>query len=135
MHFSEYVDSDFEGAGFVFITPSSKVLILQKPNKKWCFVGGKREANETPIKTATREAREEIGFLPKGKIIDYYKHTRADKEVNVYSFIMQVEGKFVPNLSLEHIGYEWVKVKNLKDYSFSNGILNLIPILKCTYNN
>jgi 8-oxo-dGTP pyrophosphatase MutT (NUDIX family) len=134
MRFSEYVDSDFQGAGFVFITPSSKVLLLQKPNKKWCFVGGKRESKETPIKTATREACEEIGFLPKGKIADYYKHTKADEDVDVYSFIMQVKDEFVPKLNFEHIGYEWVKVKKLDQYNFSNGVANLIPILQKTYS-
>jgi 8-oxo-dGTP pyrophosphatase MutT (NUDIX family) len=133
MRFSEYLNSDFRGAGFVFITPSSKVLILQKPNKKWCFVGGKREKGEGPLKTAKRECAEEIGFVPDGSIEDYFKHKKADENVDVYSFVMKVREPFVPQLNHEHIDYKWVKAKNLKDYNFSSGVANLIPILKHTY--
>lgn len=134
MRFSEYIDSDFQGAGFVFITPSLKVLILQKPNKKWCFVGGKKEKNESPYETAKRETKEEIGFFPKGIVIDYVKHKKADEDVNVYSFVMEVKETFVPNLNHEHIGYKWVKIKNIEDYQFSSGVAKLIPMLQHIYS-
>lgn len=135
MHFSEYMSSSYHGAGFVFITPSSKVLILQKPNKKWCFVGGKKEKNETPYKTAKRETKEEIGFLPKGIVDDYFKHKKADQDVDVYSFVMKVDNIFVPKLNQEHIDYKWVKIKHLDEYNFSSGVSKLIPILQHTYKN
>lgn len=134
MRFSEYMDSDFQGAGFVFMTPFDRVLILQKPSKKWCFVGGKKEKNETPFKTAKRETKEEIGFFPKGSVVDYFKHKKADEDVNVYSFIMKVKEMFVPTLNHEHIDYKWVKIKNLRDYQFSSGVVKLIPILQHTYS-
>tara|TARA_R110000868_G_scaffold55422_1_gene172215 strand:+ start:661 stop:1071 length:411 start_codon:yes stop_codon:yes gene_type:complete len=134
MHFSEYLNSEFQGAGFVFMTPSSEVLILQKPNKKWCFVGGKKEKGESPLKTARRECKEEIGFVPSGSIADCFKHKKAEENVQVYSFLMKVKELFVPQLNYEHIGYKWVKIKNLKDYQFSNGLTNLIPILTHTYS-
>lgn len=133
MRFSEYMDSDFRGAGFVFITSLGKVLILQKPSKKWCFVGGKKEKNETPFKTAKRETKEEIGFFPKGTVVDYFKHKKADEDVNVYSFIMNIKETFVPKLDSEHIDYKWVKIKHLDQYQFSSGVVNLIPILQHTY--
>lgn len=133
MTFSEYMSSDFRGAGFVFVTPSFKVLILQKPNKKWCFVGGKRDNNETPLATAKRETKEEIGFLPDGKIIDFVKHQKADERVDVFSFVMKVNKPFEPKLNYEHISYRWVKIKNLKEYNFSSGVINLVPILQKTY--
>ena len=135
MLFAEYTDSDFQGAGFVFISPLNKALILQKPNKKWCFVGGKRKGNETPSKTAKREAKEEIGFVPKGTVTDFYKHKKADEDVYVFSFIMYVDEEFKPELDSEHIDYKWVRIKNLKDYLFSTGVVNLIPILQRTYNS
>lgn len=134
MRFSEYMDSDFQGAGFVFISPSLKVLILQKPNGKWCFVGGKKEKNETPYKTAKRETKEEIGFFPKGTVVDYFKHKKSNEEVNVYSFIMKISELFIPKLNHEHIDYKWVKIKNLQDYQFSNGVAKLVPILQYTYS-
>lgn len=133
MNFADYSGSDFQGAGFVYITPANKVLVLQKPNKKWCFVGGKRDKNETPLQTAKRESVEEIGFFPKGTINDLIKHKKADEDVDVYSFIMSVKESFVPQLDSEHIRYKWVEIKDLSNYTFSSGVQNLIPLLQKLY--
>lgn len=58
-------------AGILFITPGRRVLFLKRRDEAesgglWAFPGGKTEAGETAEETATRETREEIGFLPAG---------------------------------------------------------------------
>jgi 8-oxo-dGTP pyrophosphatase MutT (NUDIX family) len=133
MNFSSYVNKDFEGAGIVYLTPSNEVLILQKPNKKWCFVGGKKESHETPFETAKRESKEEIGFIASGTLIDLIEHKKANGDAKVCSFIMKIDKSFVPHLNNEHIKYKWVKIKKLKEYIFSNGVHNLISILQNKY--
>lgn len=130
MNFLQYMNSDYEGAGFLFLTKDKKILMLQKPNKKWSLVGGHKEKNESPLETAERECKEEIGFLPKGKIIKTIQYTKTETNSDCYSFIMEVKQEFEPKLSHEHIGYKWVKYKKIEDYVLSKAVKDMIPQLK-----
>lgn len=100
------------GAGILYTT-GKKVLLLKrsadsKNPLKWALVGGKREKNETPLETAKRESKEEIGFV-KGK-----KIRTVNGEFVV--FIFKVEDTFKPNLNDEHLDYAWVDLKDVPEY-------------------
>lgn len=130
MNFLQYMNSDYEGAGFLFLTKDKRILMLQKPNKKWSLVGGHKEKNESPLETAERECKEEIGFLPKGKILKTIQYTKKETNSMCYSFVMGVKKEFTPKLSHEHIGYKWVKYKKIEDYVLSKAVKDMIPQLK-----
>lgn len=130
MNFSQFAANDYEGAGFLFVTPDKKILMLQKPNKKWSLVGGHREKGESPSQTARRETVEEIGFVPKGTIIDFVRYKKKETNAGCYSFVMRVSEKFKPKLSNEHIDYKWIPYKKINDYIISKAVKDLLPHLK-----
>lgn len=108
--------NQFTGSGIIFFD-GERILLLKKPNKKWGFVGGKPIEEETPLETATREAKEEIGVI----------HGTNKKELKIkikgnvyYSYIFKVDKPFHDiELSDEHIDYSWVKVDNLDKIKLS----------------
>jgi 8-oxo-dGTP pyrophosphatase MutT (NUDIX family) len=128
-------ESRFEGAGFVFLTPSNKVLVLQKRNKKWTFPGGHANLYEEPLETAMRESVEELGFLPEGKILTHFEYIKPDTKGKCFSFLMKIKKVFKPKLSSEHIGYEWIKLKHLKKITLSKAVEQVIPFLKDYIDN
>ena len=134
MNFSDFVTKDYEGAGFVFVDPEGAILMLQKPNQKWSLVGGHREKGETPLKTAKRECKEEIGFLPDGKIVDFIKYKRSETNTWGFSFIMKVKKSFRVSLSNEHVDYMWVQPENLENFTVSKAVRDLLPLLKNALN-
>ena len=90
---------------------------MKKANRKWGFVGGKPIEEETPLQTAMREAKEEIGTI----------HGVNKKELKIslrgntyYTYIFKVEEAFDDiTLSDEHIDYSWVKLDNLNKIKLS----------------
>jgi 8-oxo-dGTP pyrophosphatase MutT (NUDIX family) len=129
MRFYDFVSKKYEGAGFAFITPDEKILMLQKHNNKWSLVGGHSEKKETPLQTAKRETKEEIGFIPSGEIVNMIKYTKKETKGSCFSFIMRVEKPFVPILSSEHVAYKWIPLKEVSSYKLSKAVLDLYPIL------
>ncbi len=121
----------FTGAGIIFYD-GEKVLLLKKPNKKWGFVGGKPIEEETPLETAKREAKEEIGVL-KG---DNKKEITIKIRGNTYyTYIFKVKEPFQDiKLSDEHIDFSWVKVENLEKLKLSKifeiALKEIVPALK-----
>ena len=134
MKFSDFMTDDYEGAGFVFVTPDDKILMLQKPNQKWSLVGGHREKGETPLQTAQRESKEEIGFLPKGEIIDFIKYKRTETNTWGFSFVMRVKESFRVSLSNEHVDFKWIDKNHLENYKISKAVNDLLPLLKSVLN-
>jgi 8-oxo-dGTP pyrophosphatase MutT (NUDIX family) len=130
MHFSDYVSDKFEGAGFVFVTPDNMVLVLKKHNGNYSFAGGHREKKETPFETAKRECKEEIGFVPKGSIIDFIKYKKKETTNNCFSFIMKINKPFVPILSNEHKNYAWIPFEKISKMKLSKAVSDLVPRLK-----
>jgi len=122
-------EAKFEGAGIIFLTANNKVLILQKPNKKWTFPGGHAELYEEPKETAMRECMEELGNFPKKKIISYFEYIKSDTGGKCFSFLMKIQKEFVPTLSTEHLDYKWVQVRDLKKKNLSKSIEQIIPKL------
>lgn len=130
MNFSEFATKNYEGAGFLFVTPDNRILMLQKPNKKWSLVGGHREKGEYPLETAKRETKEEIGFIPLGNIVDVVRYKKKETGGKCFSFIQTVSQEFVPKLSNEHIGYDWISFDKLKKHPLSKAVRDLFPRLQ-----
>ena len=108
--------NQFTGAGIVFYD-GERVLLLKKPNRKWGFVGGKPIEQETPLETATREAKEEIGTIEGIKKKELKFKIRGN---NYYTYIYKVKEPFHNiTLSDEHIDYSWVKLENLDKIKLS----------------
>ena len=115
MNFAEYIKIKYLGAGFVFVTPQKEILLLQKENGKYTFPGGHREEDEySPLETAQRECREELGLMPEGKLVGKLKITKEGEKQPVYSFFMTIPHSFMPTLSSEHKDYAWVQYKKVK---------------------
>jgi 8-oxo-dGTP pyrophosphatase MutT (NUDIX family) len=130
MKFTNYISSQFLGAGAVFRTSNNKILILQKPNGKWSFPGGHREKEETPMQTVKRECIEEIGIWPRGTTTDMVLYVKKENNKKCYSFIIDIEDEFVPVLSDEHVHYKWVYPKALTNLNLTGAIRDLWPNLK-----
>lgn len=115
MKFKDFLTKDYIGAGFVFITPDKKVLLLIKHNGKLTFPGGHRdEGEDSPVITARRECVEELGSMPAGELVGKLKLTKEGEKLPVYSFFMNVDSIFTPVLSWEHRGYKWVDYDKVK---------------------
>jgi 8-oxo-dGTP pyrophosphatase MutT (NUDIX family) len=121
----------FTGAGIIFYD-GEKLLLLKKTNKKWGFVGGKPIEEETPLETAKREAKEEIGTL-KGE--NKKELTIKIRGNTYYTYIFKVKEPFQDiTLSDEHIDFSWVKIENLEKMKLSKifeiALKEIIPALK-----
>lgn len=80
----------------------------------WGLVGGKIEADETPIKALLREMKEEIGgIITDPKIIPIEKFTSDNGNFSYHTFMTPVDDEFMPELNTEHRGYCWVKLGDL----------------------
>lgn len=100
----------FDGAGIVYYD-GERVLLLKKGNGKWGFVGGKPIEEETPLQTAMRESKEEIGSVQGQN----KKEIQIKIKGNVYyTYIFKVKEAFKNiKLSDEHVDFSWVKIENL----------------------
>lgn len=113
-----------KGAGIVF-TDGTKILLLRRAGKSdnagtWGLPGGKSEDGETPIDTAKREAKEEIGSCPGTNIADFEDNDHRHK---FKVFLFKVKEPFEVELSQEHDDFIWANI-DLADE------LNLHPRLK-----
>lgn len=126
--------NQFSGAGIIFYD-GERILLLKKPNKKWGFVGGKPIEEETPLQTAMREAKEEIGTIHGVNKKELKIKLRGN---NYYTYIFKVKEAFNDiTLSDEHIDYSWVKLDNLDKIKLSKAfeisikdILNALSSLR-----
>lgn len=103
-------------AGILFLAPNDRALFLKRGKDgdhagEWCLPGGKLEKDELPEDAAEREAREEIGFLPAGIMVEHTR--RQDDSVDFTTFRQHVSEEFRPSkkaLNEEHVGYAWAPV-------------------------
>jgi 8-oxo-dGTP pyrophosphatase MutT (NUDIX family) len=118
----------FSGAGIVFYD-GERILLVKKPNKKWGFVGGKPIEEESPLETAKREAKEEIGTIHGINKKELTFKIRGNK---YFTYIFKVNEPFHDiKLSDEHIDYSWVKIENLEKMKISKIFQICLPeILK-----
>ena len=108
-----------EGVGaLVYAKSTNRYLFLLRNKSKhagsWGIVGGKIDAGETVIQGLVREIQEEIGadFATK-KFIPLETFTADNHKFIYYTFVVNVDDEFVPELNDEHRGYCWVE---LDDY-------------------
>ena len=116
MNFAEFVKIKYLGAGIVFITPKKEILLLKKDNGKWTFPGGHRNEGEySPLDTAERECKEELGLMPEGELVGKLKFTKKNEDQPIYSYFMMIKDSFMPTLSHEHKDYKWINYRKVKE--------------------
>lgn len=123
------------GAGILFLTKEGKTLYLKRGNGGdypgyWCFPGGTLEDGETLEQCAKREAKEELGNYPSGKIELWTRRIKRRTELPVLAiegqlpgeagdeelidfttYLQRVEDEFAPEINGEHVGYAWGPVE------------------------
>ena len=112
-----HLHSPLKGAG-LWLTDGNKVLLLRRSQKlddtpgTWCTPGGHIEDDETPLQAATRECREEIGWVPPFR-------PSGVKLLKDYLLIAaSIPTKYVgrpPKLNWEHDAYVWANLKWVED--------------------
>lgn len=80
----------------------------------WGLPGGRCDGDETPLKAALREAREELGGLPKAELRGRLRIRRTRSrpyEVFVCRVKARTRDRWTPRLSKEHVSYRWVRLE------------------------
>ncbi len=100
-------------AGILF-TDGQKLLLLRRAGKcshtgKWCMPGGKAKEDETPLETAERECKEEIGSV-KGS-----KFAKSDED-DFTAFLYKIDKPFGIKLSSEHDKHQWVSLEKVEEF-------------------
>lgn len=124
-------------AGVLFLLPADpkpRALFLKRgPGGDypgcWCFPGGHTGEGETAEQTAEREAKEELGFLPKG-VREYLTRSVMSPAplpqptdevvegpailpgafIDYTTFVQKVTEEFAPKINGEHVGWAWAPV-------------------------
>jgi len=103
-------------SGALFYSKTTRrFLLLQKATGKhrgtWGLVGGTNIEGETAWQGLQREIEEEIGSVPKIlKTIPLETFVSNDTVFNFHTYLCVIENEFVPELSLEHMGWAWSTV-------------------------
>lgn len=117
--------SEYKGAG-IFFTDGELFLALKYPKNNhgglWTLPGGGKEDGETPLETAKREAKEEVGSCP-GKQFDKI----IERNGEWISFLYEVK-QFLPEISDEHEEYAWLPINNIKDIKFHPKVQEVLPL-------
>lgn len=95
-------------AGVMLRAPDGQALFVRRSEAgdhagEWAFPGGRIEEGEAPHETASRELREETGFMVDPESMENLISTGGG--YNVYEHA--VEGKFTPELNREHTAFSW----------------------------
>jgi len=112
----------FSGAGIIFFD-GTNVLLLKKNNGLWVFPGGKPISGETPLQTAKRETKEEVGRTS-GENIAELKFEMDSR--TFYSYIFKINKTFNVTLSEEHKDYKWINYKKVRDMRLNRNISKTI---------
>lgn len=96
----------FNGELRVFLVHPGGPFWKNKPNEGWGIVKGKLEENEVPIEAAIREAEEEIGSFPTGKLTYNLGSVlqRKNKRVYCYGWNGRVKLPVKSNMISQKIG-------------------------------
>lgn len=103
------------------VVREGKFLICKRPRHKargglWEFVGGKREAGESPRAALDRECREELGVgALVGEEYMQVEHVYPDLTIRLTLFYATLLGE--PRL-LEHEAFAWITPAEAKHYPF-----------------
>lgn len=97
---------DINEVSKILLYADDKILLLQKPNKKWQLPGGHLKEGETPERGLRREVKEETGITDfKAKLVKTFNAN--------YLYSAQVTDTQV-KISSEHISYKWLPVSEAK---------------------
>lgn len=101
------------------VSPQENFLIVKRsptgfqPNR-WGLIGGKIEANESPVEALKREIKEEINLdinLEDLENIGTYILHYPEMEAECFTYKLKVPHEFIPILNNEHQEYKWVNVE------------------------
>ena len=117
----------------------SKILSTQRGDSKYEYIkyrhefpGGKLEQGETHEETLLRELKEELNI--KVKIQEFLitaNYTYPDFKVKMHVYECKlISEKITLN---EHIGYEWSKIDELKDFKWLDADIQVIDLLLNKY--
>ena len=100
-----------------YATSTKRFLFLQRTDKKtqgmWGLVGGRSKFTESAFEGLKREIEEETGSLPKfKKVIPLELFTSNDQKFFFHTYLIAIDGEFIPKLNTEHDGYAWVSFGN-----------------------
>ena len=85
---------------------------MQRTDKKtqgtWGLVGGEARYTESAFEGLKREITEEVGDTPVfKKVIPLELFTSNDQRFFFHTYLVAVDGEFIPKLNEEHSGYCW----------------------------
>ncbi len=117
-------------ASCILQNKDGEILILKRSEKVrtykglWGVVAGYIEEDETPLKTAIKEIREEVGLdqnyfklkksLDPIEFTDFYEGKKYDWQIYPFLFIIEKKGKI--NIDWEHLEYCWIKPPDIEKY-------------------
>ena len=99
------------GALFYAIN-TKRFLFLQRTDTKtqgtWGLVGGQARFNENAFEGLKREITEEVSDTPTfKKVIPLELFTSNDQKFFFHTYLIAIDGEFIPKLNKEHSGYCW----------------------------
>ena len=114
---------DLDYGACIFFSDGEKVLLLkrspyaEKHPDVWGLPAGHAQEGETPLQTAKREAKEEVGRVEGQRI------GMVGQRNKWITFFYKVKSPFEAKLNEEHTEFAWVRFEDLGDY-------HLHPFLK-----
>ena len=102
-----------------------QVLLLKRSGsveqpQTWGLPGGYSKPREKPFQTALREAVEEVGPLPKFRVISSCRHGSHT------AFVATAPRRFRPVLNWEHTSYAWIPVGIARHIDLHPGVRRLL---------
>ena len=115
-----------------------KVLIARRKlggemGGRWEFPGGKVEPDETDVRAASREFREEFGIDVKvgGYICEAeFEHGGKKSILRAYEVFVPHDGIAKPYVLSEHLEYKWADLAEIEKLDFVDSDMKLYPSVK-----
>ena len=115
----EAKDLQDRGAGCVFTDGECILLLLRSADSKnprtWGIPAGHAREGETPMRTAFRETKEEIGVDPRSLSLKQLGQS-SERNGRWVVFVFQVNKQFSCKLNNEHTDSKWVPIDDLLSY-------------------
>lgn len=115
------------GAGILF-TDGKRALLLRRAERDgkgtWSVPGGRADSGESPLETAKRETKEEIGEV---RGTQFARFTLSNKKMTFTTFLFAVDDRFECELSEEHDKSKWIKIDQLADYRLHDKFRDELP--------